>query len=214
MSLRDRNAALRRQRILNAARAIIVLDGVDALTMRRLADKAQVAVKTLYNLYGNRTAILDGLIEQGVGRLEEALDQVAELQLDPLKRCQAIIGICIDQILRSESLSRALIMAQYQGLAEGLGSDPRLTGRPRQLLVIALREAMEQQRLEDAMDAELLGDQIMQIYQMGLMRWAYRQLGAAQFRVRTMMGLNLIMLGASTSKGRRELKRHIAQAGG
>ena len=51
-SLRERNVAARRQRILDAARGLILRGGVQALSMRKLAEASGLAVKTLYNLWG------------------------------------------------------------------------------------------------------------------------------------------------------------------
>ena len=48
-TLRERNMADRRRRILAAAREIIATRGFDGLAMRGLAEQAGVAVKTLYS---------------------------------------------------------------------------------------------------------------------------------------------------------------------
>ena len=65
-SLRDRNVAERRQRILDAARSLIVKRGVPGLTMRGLARESGLAVKTLYNLWGGQDAILRALVGQAM----------------------------------------------------------------------------------------------------------------------------------------------------
>jgi AcrR family transcriptional regulator len=63
MSLFDEHKAERRARIGKAARQLVVERGYEGLTMRELAQKARVAVPTLYNLFGSKDAILVAELE-------------------------------------------------------------------------------------------------------------------------------------------------------
>src|SRR5262245_6474359 len=63
MSLFDEHKAERRARIGKAARQLIAERGYEGLTMRDLAQKARVAVPTLYNLFGSKDAILIAELE-------------------------------------------------------------------------------------------------------------------------------------------------------
>jgi AcrR family transcriptional regulator len=67
---------LNRERILNAAVAVADEGGLDALTMRGLADALDVEAMSLYYHVANKEALLDGVAEVVV---EEILDEVAEL---------------------------------------------------------------------------------------------------------------------------------------
>ena len=58
---RAQSIADRKARILAAARAIIARDGYDALTTRGLAQAACVTVPTLYNLVGDKAAIISAI---------------------------------------------------------------------------------------------------------------------------------------------------------
>jgi AcrR family transcriptional regulator len=58
MSLLLEHKAERRERIGKVARQLVVERGYAGLTMRELAQKARVAVPTLYNLFGSKDAIL------------------------------------------------------------------------------------------------------------------------------------------------------------
>lgn len=70
MSLLDEHKAERRARIGKAARQLVAERGYEGLTMRDLAQKARVAVPTLYNLFGSKDAIL-------VAELEASAREVA-----------------------------------------------------------------------------------------------------------------------------------------
>jgi AcrR family transcriptional regulator len=60
--------------VLAAARALIVDVGVDGLSMRKLADRAGVAVGTLYNQFGDRDGVLVAFVDAGLDSLEEQVD--------------------------------------------------------------------------------------------------------------------------------------------
>jgi AcrR family transcriptional regulator len=60
--------------VLQAAGEIIAAGGVEALSMRRLAERAGVAVGTLYNQFGDRDGILVAIVSNGLDGLERSLD--------------------------------------------------------------------------------------------------------------------------------------------
>ncbi|MEM6652101.1 MAG: TetR/AcrR family transcriptional regulator [Pseudomonadota bacterium] len=63
MSFEDRKSETR-DKIERAAERIIRSEGAARLTMRRLADEAQVALRSPYNLYGSKTGLLITLLDQ------------------------------------------------------------------------------------------------------------------------------------------------------
>jgi AcrR family transcriptional regulator len=69
---RNRSARmpLTRDRVLFAAMNLADEDGIDALTMRRLADQLGVEAMSIYHHLPNKSAILDGLAEQAFLEIE------------------------------------------------------------------------------------------------------------------------------------------------
>ena len=61
---------LTQDRVLEAATAIADRDGIDALTMRRLADDLGVEAMSIYYHLPNKEAILDGLVERTFAEIE------------------------------------------------------------------------------------------------------------------------------------------------
>ena len=59
---RARKAQQTRRRILDAARARFVADGYTTTTIAGIADDADVAVQTVYAVFGNKRAILAELL--------------------------------------------------------------------------------------------------------------------------------------------------------
>ncbi|GJF16568.1 hypothetical protein NGTWS1803_02980 [Mycolicibacterium cyprinidarum] len=74
------------ERVLETAARLIALDGVEAFTMRRLADQLGVAVTSIYWHIGGRDKLFDSLIER-------LLSQMAHLPAegaDPVERIAAL----------------------------------------------------------------------------------------------------------------------------
>ena len=66
-----------RSDVLQAAGELIAGGGVESLSMRRLAERAGVAVGTLYNQFGDRDGILVAFVSNGLDGLERSLDEDA-----------------------------------------------------------------------------------------------------------------------------------------
>jgi AcrR family transcriptional regulator len=67
-----RRKPLTRERILEAARALADAEGLDALTMRRLAAELDVEAMSLYHHVPNKDALLDGLVAAVIGEVQDA----------------------------------------------------------------------------------------------------------------------------------------------
>ena len=75
MSLLNDQMAERRERILEAARAIIGERGYEGLTMRELAQASRVTVPTIYNLIGSKEAVLFAAVEQQTGDFVSGIER-------------------------------------------------------------------------------------------------------------------------------------------
>ncbi|UDY23544.1 TetR/AcrR family transcriptional regulator [Nocardioides sp. Kera G14] len=62
----QRRAAANRQVIVDAARELVATHGGDALTLEAVAEKADVAIQTIYNRVGGRSALLTAVAEQAM----------------------------------------------------------------------------------------------------------------------------------------------------
>lgn len=62
----QRRAASNRQAVIDAAREIVATEGVDALTLEAVAERADVAIATIYNRVGNRSSLLLAVAEQAM----------------------------------------------------------------------------------------------------------------------------------------------------
>ena len=77
-----------RAEILHAVGEIIAVDGLDGLTMRKLADRAGVAVATLYNQFTDRDGVLVAFVGNGLDELEFELDE--QPAADPIEATRVL----------------------------------------------------------------------------------------------------------------------------
>ena len=70
MSATGRRTPLSKERVLNAAMALADSDGIEALSMRRLAHELGVEAMSLYNHVANKGEILDGIVDLAVSEIE------------------------------------------------------------------------------------------------------------------------------------------------
>ena len=66
----DARRALSRERILRAAVALADRDGVDSLSMRKLAQELGVVPMALYKHVANKEEMLDGMLDVVVGEID------------------------------------------------------------------------------------------------------------------------------------------------
>jgi AcrR family transcriptional regulator len=96
---RTRRHLRTKQAILDAARTIIAEDGIDALSMRALADRIDYSPAALYEYFASKEEIVAAVCEEGQGFLYAAMDQV-DRTLPPVDYLyaigQAYIGFALE----------------------------------------------------------------------------------------------------------------------
>jgi AcrR family transcriptional regulator len=70
----QRRAAATRQSVIDAAREIVATEGTKALTLEAVADRADVAIATIYNRVGNRASLLLAVAEQAMEESRAYMD--------------------------------------------------------------------------------------------------------------------------------------------
>lgn len=134
--------------ILEVAGNIVERHGVDALTMRRLSDDLGVAVTSVYWHVGNRDAVLDGLVD----RLLDRMETIRAVGATPIERMASLARQLRATLLERQHLvglaherdrSPAMFLPVQQALAVELetigltGSEAALRLRVLQVHVIS-----------------------------------------------------------------------------
>ena len=103
---RQRNEEARRA-ILDAAGSILIDDGYEHFTMRKLADRCGYTAPTIYNHFGDKNGLIDALLEEVFHELVELLSHV-QRDCDPLDTMRAQFIAFVDFALRNPTHYRLL----------------------------------------------------------------------------------------------------------
>lgn len=88
--LREQNHTNVRAAILAAARELFVHEGVDGLSMRRLAEKIGYTPRTIYLYFADKEDLLSELIEEELGLLADSLESAFAKHRSPQRRLEAV----------------------------------------------------------------------------------------------------------------------------
>jgi AcrR family transcriptional regulator len=94
------NGNLRRH-ILDTARHLLVKEGYQNLSMRKIADAIGYSATSIYLHFDSKDALLHALIHEGMMQLQDALSETAAEADDPLRRLRALCRCFIDFGLRN-----------------------------------------------------------------------------------------------------------------
>ncbi|MER7546228.1 TetR/AcrR family transcriptional regulator [Spirillospora sp. NPDC127506] len=115
---------LSRRRVLRAAVGLADREGLDALTMRRLAQEVGVEAMSLYHHVANKDAVFDGVVEVVLGEIAAAVEKVdapapeedwrAALRARILAAREVLLRHpWAPQVLESRSTTSPLVIAYY-----------------------------------------------------------------------------------------------------
>ncbi len=212
---RSLNMERRRDDILRAARALIVRDGFDALTTRRLAAEAGVTAPTLYNLIGDKDQIIRKMVADGVARVGGCVPCTDGRS--PLEMAEDIVFAAVAVVTEDEDYYRAVVIAsdRVTGAFAAAGDGPASITNAAQLSIemmqAACRAAIAAGLLEGHVSAETLGQHIFICYRGPFRDWAYRLISISEFHHRAMRGIYLV-LAADAAPGFREILREKVMA--
>lgn len=86
-----------RRRILDTARHLLVREGYQNLSMRKIADSIGYSATSIYLYFDSKDALLHTLIHEGMMQLHEELaDAAAQYAEDPVSRLRALCRCFID----------------------------------------------------------------------------------------------------------------------
>ncbi|QNF31903.1 TetR/AcrR family transcriptional regulator [Adhaeribacter swui] len=76
--------------ILRAAWALVLAEGWQALSIRKIADAIEYSVPVIYNHFENKEAILQEFTKEGFGFLNEQLETAKQQHASPAKQLEAM----------------------------------------------------------------------------------------------------------------------------
>jgi AcrR family transcriptional regulator len=106
---REREREEIRTRILDAARELFASEGVDSVTMRRIAERIEYSPTAIYFHFRDKDALLEELCDHDFREFAEGFGVIAQMP-DPVERLRAAGFAYVDFGLRNPSHYRLMFM--------------------------------------------------------------------------------------------------------
>ncbi len=205
--LRDRQMRERRARILEAAAQLIRERGAAGLSMRTLAQRAEVSLATPYNLFGSKGGVLMALQFGALEKLEQASEQLRAR--DPIEQVLEVAHLGARIYTGDPSFWLPLMQAHW--LARGAIHESPLHPRIVSLWHRALQAGVEAGRLIPQANPQFVARMLVIGFYGVLVMWIQGNLDGEGFRTHVLYGFVLTLLGVATPAARPNLMKHLQQ---
>ncbi len=190
--LRTTNKLRRRSQILQAAHDLIARDGIGGLSMRTLADSAQVSVPTIYALVGARDEVISALMAEGVHRFDGGL---VELDSRGLFRVTDLVELLTGIVDHERELVRGLLAS---GVLASVGSGRFvLLRRMREELEHAFAEAVADGELRAGTDPEAAATAMVRLGLGAIVDWVVQMGGPEDLRTDLLRSVSVVIAAFS-----------------
>lgn len=191
------------RRVLDAARSFIEQHGVENLSMRRLADEAEVSVRTLYNHFGDKDGLLTALVQRSLDSMDIEVHQLTAR--DPLERIWEAVSVSIDKTVADvpKAVVRAILM------------DDRLVKQVNEqwtgwdLIVTEIRAAMHSGALRPDLDARVLAEHAGMVLFHLQRQWTAGEIDGVMLRERALHAFDIALLAIARPRARTRILQHI-----
>lgn len=197
--VRERN----RRRILDAARDLVAVGGMEALSMRSLAARAGVSSTTLYNLFGEKDEVVRVLAQDILRDIDAAfVDVVAD---DPIEQMRARLLMLVDHVIVHAPPSLVAAVLEDAVLTEQINAQ----WESRTLVESAIAEAVARGSLRDDLHPGVLAEHVRAglLHQQRL--WAAAVIDDDQYRAAVAYGVDLALLAVARGDLRERLLAHL-----
>ncbi|MFI0451702.1 TetR family transcriptional regulator [Actinomadura sp. 6N118] len=107
--VRSRSQHQRRKRIVQAAAALASRGGVEAMQMRTVAERAGVALGTLYRYFPSKMDLVVAVVSEELDLLEGSIDRRPPRTSNPPQRAVEVLMRATRGLMREPELAEALI---------------------------------------------------------------------------------------------------------
>lgn len=189
-----------RAEILHAVGEIIAVDGLDGLTMRKLAERAGVAVATLYNQFTDRDGVLVAFVGNGLDELEFELDE--QPAADPIEATRVLFDA-----LHGTIDDRSHVWRPVLATLRSVPNSPRM-GAVGERIVAAVEADLAKAQAEGLFvapcDTDRLAWHIFVSWMRGLERWAQGTIDWDMHRSNSQTALELALASVLIEPLRRD----------
>lgn len=178
----------RRRRILDATLALASKGGYDAVQMRTVAEKADVAVGTLYRYFPSKVHLLVTSLAREMSRVEARVDR-SQLRGDTaMERLRHVLDMITYAMQRDPLLTEAMTRAFMFADASATAEVDQVSGIIDRLLAGAMVEEGEPTE-DDLAIAHVLSD----VWMSNLVQWLTRRASATDVTNRLELTVRLLL---------------------
>lgn len=194
-----------RSEILQAVGDIIDADGLDGLTMRKLAERAGVAVATLYNQFDDRNGVLVAFVSHGLDELELELDE--QPAAEPIDATRVLLGALDETISSNDKVWRPVLAAlRSSPSSQRMGAvGDRIIGA----IEVDLAKAKADGILYADVDTDRVARHLFVQWMRGLERWAQGTIDWELYRYNATLGTELALAAVLAEPHRSDALRRV-----
>ncbi len=130
----------RRERILDATVALATKGGYDAVQMREVADRAEVALGTLYRYFPSKVHLLVSAMAREVGRLSGRMGRHIPADGDAYERVLTVLRRLTRALQREPELTGAMLRAVMAADSSAVHEHMQVRNGTTEMILLALRE--------------------------------------------------------------------------
>jgi AcrR family transcriptional regulator len=206
----SRSTRERRARILDQAKSLIAAGGIESLSVRTLAESADVAVRTIYRLIGTKDEVLVELFSRSQQLWEQRISAMSGC--DPLEMIEALAIEAASLYSEDEEYHRSAYLAiehLYEAQPRHETVD-RIFKNARVVLINAFRACVEAGLLEGKVSAWTLGSLALQLFRDAGKDWAAGRATINELRRETLSNAYIVLLVDGTPEFRKLIQAKLA----
>ncbi|NMO00950.1 cholesterol catabolism transcriptional regulator KstR [Gordonia sp. TBRC 11910] len=187
----------RRRRILDATLALASKGGYDAVQMRTVAEKADVAVGTLYRYFPSKVHLLVTALAREFERVESRVDRASLPGDTATERLRHVLDMITFSMQRDPLLTEAMTRAFMFADASAAAEVDKVANAIDRLFAGAIVEITGEPGDEDLAIARVISD----VWMSNLVQWLTRRASATDVTNRLELTIKLLLDGRSRRDG-------------
>ena len=194
MGRREQAKDERRARIVAAARDLMREIGVEAISMKQVAIRADVSLSTVYNLFESKEDVLARVFNEAFGQYRTAVLERASAE--PLQRFLDAVDIAAEFYSADVPFYRSSAWLVYADSSYKLSLQKPRFGFFRDLVTRAIEEGV----LRPETNAYVLGLMVVPMFSAPYQAWAGGWVSIDEFRARAKLGICIVLKGFASQE--------------
>lgn len=201
----------RRVGIISAAQELLAQEDLGAFSIRKLAAAAGVSVATIYNLIGDKQAVLFAIVSSLTEEMRVKREDVEGTSVSGFveRRLKELLSFTRsrENLLRSANLA----FDQLSREPEWSASTSNIIKTAEGAYVECFANGLVTDELRGDVSAEVLSELVYSGYLTATMDWAYRRLSMNQYKKRVLRDALIVLLADTTDSSRPRVLERLSR---